>query len=31
MCNLKRNDTNVQNRKRLTKLENKLMVAGRKG
>ena len=31
MCNLKRNDTNVQNRTRLTKLENKLMVAGRKG
>ena len=31
MCNLKRNDTNLQNRKRLTDLENELTVAGGKG
>ena len=31
MCDLKRNDTNLQNRKRLTDLENELTVAGGKG
>ena len=31
MWNLKRNDTNLQNTKRLTDLENELMVVNREG